>query len=64
MEESLTSDLKKHLAEEHKIVEAYDGIVVSDDVIVYGAKRDPGLIVTIHKMDHDRGAMVGHSHYH
>jgi hypothetical protein len=54
MTESLTEELKRHLAEAHKIVEAFEGMTVSDDVIVYGRDRDHALIVAIHDLVHER----------
>ena len=61
---SAFEELKKHLAEEHKTVEADEGVVLSHDMIGYRPNQTLASLQAIHEMDHQRGVQVGNSHEH
>ena len=58
------TELKSHLSREHGVIEASEGMTVSDDQIVYGPRRSLSVIEGIHELEHrERGHELSHTHH-
>ena len=64
VDDPATQELKHHLEEQHRLVEQREGLIVQEDIIMYGPAPDPSMVVQLHDCIHAESpfSSAGHKH--